>query len=274
MQIEFARIDDDAARFVLSDATPAFANALRRAMIGEVPTLAIEDIRIYDNSSVLFDEILAHRLGLIPIKTDLSRFVLQSECSCGGEGCPLCMVNFTMSVEGPRTVLSSDLISDDPDTKLVHDDIPIVKLFEGQKVVLEARAVLGIGKHHAKWQPTNACGYKEYPVITVSENCDGCGMCIDECPRGVLELKGRTMGVVEGKLEECSLCRLCEKACLTTGIGEEPAVTVTADSSRFIFVVESDGSIPVLTIIEKGLEFIRNQSTDLSDTLSEIAGVN
>ena len=53
MQIEFARIDSDSARFVLSGATPAFANTLRRAMIGEVPTLAIEDLTLYDNSSVL-----------------------------------------------------------------------------------------------------------------------------------------------------------------------------------------------------------------------------
>ncbi|WP_298668894.1 DNA-directed RNA polymerase subunit D [uncultured Methanofollis sp.] len=274
MQIEFARIDDDAARFVLSGATPAFANALRRAMIGEVPTLAIEDIKIYDNSSVLFDEILAHRLGLIPIKTDLSRFVRQEDCSCEGAGCPLCSVTFTMSVGGPKMVYSSDLISDDPETRPVLDNIPIVKLFEGQKVVLEARATLNTGRVHAKWEPTTACGYKNYPVITISENCDGCGMCIDECPRGVLEIKDRQAHVVDGKLEACSLCKLCGKACLTTGIGTEPAITVGSDISKFIFVVESDGSLPVLTIIEKGLEYIRKQSTDLSETLVEIAGVN
>jgi len=274
MQVEFARIDNDSARFVLSGATPAFANALRRAMIGEVPTLAIEDLRIYDNSSVLFDEILAHRLGLIPIRTDLTRFVKQDKCSCEGAGCPLCSVTFTLSVEGPRIVYSGDLISDDPDTRPVHDDIPIVKLFEGQKVVLEARAVLNSGTEHAKWQATTACGYKTYPIITIAENCDACGMCIDECPRGVLELKGRRAQVVDGKLEECSLCKLCEKACLTTGIGQEPAISIGSDTSRFIFVVESDGSLPVPTIIEKGLEYIRNQSTDLADTLSEIAGVN
>ncbi|TAJ43385.1 DNA-directed RNA polymerase subunit D [Methanofollis fontis] len=274
MQIESARIEDGIARFVLSGATPAFANALRRAMIGEVPTLAIEDVKIYDNSSTLFDEILAHRLGLIPIKTDLSRFRQQDECSCEGVGCPLCLVTFTMSVEGPRTVYSGDLISDDPETRPVQDDIPIARLFEGQKVVLEARAVVNVGSTHAKWQPTTACGYKTYPVIEIAEKCDGCGMCIDECPRGVLELQGRTARVVEGKIEECSLCRLCEKACLTTGIGEEPAISVRSDTSRFIFVVESDGSLPVQTIIQKGLEYIRKQSTDLADTLNEIAGVN
>ena len=68
MEIEFASLDDSLARFTLSGASAAFANAFRRAMIGEVPTLAIEDVRIYDNTSALFDEMLAHRVGLIPIK--------------------------------------------------------------------------------------------------------------------------------------------------------------------------------------------------------------
>ena len=72
MEIVFASLDDSLARFTLSGASTAFANAFRRAMIGEVPTLAIEDVRIYDNTSALFDEMLAHRLGLIPIKTDLT----------------------------------------------------------------------------------------------------------------------------------------------------------------------------------------------------------
>ena len=110
MEIEFASLDDSLARFTLSGASTAYANAFRRAMIGEVPTLAIEDVRIYDNTSALFDEMLAHRLGLIPIKTDLSTYSTQASCSCGGAGCPGCTSTYTLRVEGPRTVTSSDLI--------------------------------------------------------------------------------------------------------------------------------------------------------------------
>ena len=108
MDLVFSRLDDSVARFTIHGATPAFANALRRSMIGEVPTLAIEDIRIYDNTSVLFDEILAHRLGMIPIKTDLSQYAPRAECSCGGVGCPGCTVTFTLSAEGPKMVTSGD----------------------------------------------------------------------------------------------------------------------------------------------------------------------
>ena len=133
MDLVFSRLDDSVARFTIHGATPAFANALRRSMIGEVPTLAIEDIRIYDNTSVLFDEILAHRLGMIPIKTDLSQYSPRADCSCGGVGCPGCTVTFTLSAEGPKMVTSGDLISMDPKATPVLDNIPIIKLWEGQK---------------------------------------------------------------------------------------------------------------------------------------------
>ena len=272
MEIEFSSLDDTLARFTLAGASPAFANAFRRAMIGEVPTLAIEDVRIYDNTSAFFDEMLAHRLGLIPIKTDLSTYSTQENCTCGGAGCPGCTVTFTLSVEGPKTVLSSDLIPQDPKATPVYDNIPIVKLTKGQKLVVEARAVLNTGREHAKWQPTLVCGYKNYPVVSISETCDACGNCVDECPREVLVTKGKKVEIAEGKLPDCSMCRLCERACLASGIGDEPAITISAEADRYIFVVESDGSLPVKEIMDRALQYIRDQSNELERQLGEISG--
>jgi DNA-directed RNA polymerase subunit D len=241
-------------------------------MIGEVPTLAIDDVRIYDNTSAFFDEMLAHRLGLIPLKTDLSTLSTQEKCTCGGAGCPGCMVTFTLSVEGPKTVLSSDLISQDPHATAVYDNIPIVKLAKGQKLVIEARATLNTGRVHAKWQPTLVCGFKNHPVVSISEACDACGMCVEECPRNVLAVRGKKVEVVEGKLPDCSMCRLCERACLASGIGEEPAITISAEEDRYIFVVESDGSLTVKEIMDSALKYIRDQSDELERQLGEISG--
>ncbi|HMA04594.1 MAG TPA: DNA-directed RNA polymerase subunit D, partial [Methanomicrobiales archaeon] len=98
MEITFVRVADNAARFYLAGAWPALANSLRREMISGVPTLAIDDIRIYDNTSVLFDEMLAHRLGLIPLRTELSTHVPKDQCSCQGAGCPACTATYTLSV--------------------------------------------------------------------------------------------------------------------------------------------------------------------------------
>jgi DNA-directed RNA polymerase subunit D len=272
MEIEFSSLDDTLARFTLTGASPAFANGFRRAMIGEVPTLAIEDVRIYDNTSAFFDEMLAHRLGLIPIKTDLSTYSTQEKCSCGGAGCPGCMVTFTLSVEGPKTVLSSDLIPQDPKATPVYDNIPIVKLTKGQKLVLEAHAILNTGREHAKWQPTLVCGFKNHPVVSISEACDACAMCVEECPRGILAVRGKKVEVVDGKLTDCSMCKLCEKACLSSGIGDEPAITISAEADRYIFVVESDGSLPVKVIMDRALHYIRDQSDELERQIGEIAG--
>jgi DNA-directed RNA polymerase subunit D len=272
MEITFVRVADNAARFYLTGAWPALANSLRREMIAGVPTLAIEDIRIYDNTSVLFDEMLAHRLGLIPLRTDLSSHVPKEICSCQGAGCPSCTATYTLSVEGPRMVYSKDLIPQDSASGPVHENIPIVKLNEDQKVVVEARAHLSTGRDHAKWQATTACGYKNYPVITIDEHCDGCGMCVDECPRGVLGTEDGKAVVLEGHLEDCSLCRLCERACLSASIGTEYSIRVNPDPGRFIFSVEGDGSLPAISILSTAVENLRKRATDLEAILSDVSG--
>lgn len=272
MEIQFASLDDTAVRFTLAGASPAFANALRRAMISDVPTLAIEDVRIYDNTSALFDEMLAHRLGLIPIKTDLAAYIPRAGCSCDGAGCTGCTVTYTLSAEGPKMVMSGDLIPQDPKAVPVQDNIPIVKLVKGQKLVLEAKAVVDTGKVHAKWQPTLVCGYKNHPVITISDACDACGMCVDECPREILAVDGKKVAVIEGRLPECSMCRLCERACIATGIGDEPAIKVGAEPDRFIFVVEGDGSLPAKEIMQRALQNIRQKSDELEQQVHGISG--
>jgi DNA-directed RNA polymerase subunit D len=214
---------------------------------------------------------LAHRLGLIPIKTDLSSYSTQEKCTCGGAGCPGCTVIYTLSAEGPRMVSSNDLIPQDPKAVPVYDNVPIVKLMKGQTLVLEAKAVLNTGREHAKWQPTLVCGYKNHPVVSISEACDACGMCVEECPRQVLAVnnKGKKVEVVKGKLPDCSMCKLCEKACT---IGDEPAICVTAEADRYIFVVEGDGSLPVKEIMNRALLYVREQSDELEKQLGEISG--
>jgi DNA-directed RNA polymerase subunit D len=173
MQVECQHRDEHSCRFILSGAMPSFANSIRRAMASEVPKLAIDSVGIYDNTSGLFDEMLAHRLGLVPLRTETGTYVPIEECTCEGQGCDRCTVSYTISVEGPGMVWSRDLIPNDSEAAPAQGDIPIVKLEKGQKVVVEARAILATGKAHAKWQPTTICGYKNYPTLSVDARCDG-----------------------------------------------------------------------------------------------------
>jgi len=136
-----------------------YANALRRICLNGIPVFAIDTVDIIENSSVLPDEGLAHRLGLIPIKTDLSRFNEPSKCDCKSEtGCSNCKVMFVLDSgdsDATRTILSSDLTSEDESVKATSDKIPIVQLAAGQRIKVECYARLGRGTEHAKWNSAN-----------------------------------------------------------------------------------------------------------------------
>ena len=136
-----------------------YANALRRICLNGIPIFAIDTVDIIENSSVLPDEGLAHRLGLIPIKTDLSRFNEPSKCDCQSEtGCSNCKVMLVLDSgdsDVTRTILSNDLTSEDDAVKPISDKIPIVQLAAGQRIKVECYARLGRGTEHAKWNSAN-----------------------------------------------------------------------------------------------------------------------
>ena len=157
VKVKLLEESGNSVTFQLEGIDRSYANAVRRFCIAEVPAMAIDDVVILENSSVLYDEILAHRLGMIPIKTDLERYNLPEECDCGNPlGCHKCRVLFVLDAKGKdkvTTVNSGDLVSEDRDIRPVSETIPLVKLAPGQSVKLEAYARLGKGKEHAKWQP-------------------------------------------------------------------------------------------------------------------------
>lgn len=136
-----------------------YANALRRICLNGVPIFSIDTVDIIENSSVLADEGIAHRLGMIPLITDLSRFVEPSKCECHSEtGCSNCRVMLVLDsgeTDTTRTVMSSEITSEDETVKPTSDKIPVVTLAPGQKIKLEAYARLGRGIEHAKWNASN-----------------------------------------------------------------------------------------------------------------------
>ena len=157
--LEVISKDDQKISLKLKDVPLQYANALRRVCLNGVPVFAIDTVDIIENSSVLPDEGLAHRLGLVPLKTDLSRFNEPSKCECQSEsGCSNCKVMLVLDSgdsDVTRTVLSSDLSSEDDSVKPISDKIPIVQLAPGQRVKVECYARLGRGTEHAKWNSAN-----------------------------------------------------------------------------------------------------------------------
>ncbi len=262
MEIEILEENPDYLKFALSDSSPAFVNALRRIMLNDVPCMAIDEIMILDNTSPLYDEILAHRLGLTPLKTDLESYKLPSECTCGGVGCTACEVSFTMEKEAKEeleVLYSGDLKSQDPQIIPVSPKVPILKMAKGQQVLLQAIARLGKGKQNAKWQPVATAAYKYYPVVTIDlEACTACGECIEKCPRHVFKASSNKKEKIKiTDIINCMFCEQCVDLC------PENAITVTDTGTDFVFQVESTGTLPARKILIEALKILQNKSQEL-----------
>lgn len=163
--IKILERDDNHIVIEFNNIPRQYVNALRRLSINQVPTFAIDDVVILENSSVMHDEAIAHRLGLIPLRTDLERFVMPDVCDCKSTlGCSKCRVLLVLDTESQdktKVITSADLVSEDEVVKPVNNEIPIVSLAPGQKLKFEAYARLGTGKNHAKWQPTSVAVVKD-----------------------------------------------------------------------------------------------------------------
>jgi DNA-directed RNA polymerase subunit D len=261
MNIELREKDDERIVFIIEDVDVTFVNAIRRTCIADIPTLAIEDVEIYKNDAKMFDEVLAHRLGMIPIKTDLDSYVMPSECDCDSH-CSNCSVSFLLKEKGPKIVYSKDLKTDDPAIKPVYDTIPIVRLREDEEVELEAIAELGLGSEHAKWQVVTTCGYKYYPEITIDrEICHNCGLCAEFCPRNVLEIVDDKLTI--NNVEECSTCKTCQRKC------EDNAITIGHVDQKYIFKIETDGSLEPLEVLTIACDILSEKADKIIEFCDE-----
>ncbi|MBI2579782.1 MAG: DNA-directed RNA polymerase subunit D [Candidatus Aenigmarchaeota archaeon] len=254
MKIKIIEKSDSKMRFTLEDSSPAFANALRRIMMNEIPVLAIENVDIEENSSGLFDEMLAHRLGLIPL-TFPEKFNSKEECKCDGRGCSMCEVTLVLDKTGPCTVLASDMKSTNDDVRSFDGNIPIAELLDGQKIRLEATANLGRGTQHMKWQ-SSVVGYRYMANVRIHPDRDGDveSYTIDVCPKNVFEKK--ESGIKVARPENCNLCMRCVE------VAKDNAAVVSPDESSFIFKVESVSSLPACDILEKAIEQIETRAEE------------
>jgi len=258
MNIELLKLDkkQNKLSFILKNTSPAFANAIRRNAIEEVSVMAIEDVEFRNNSSVIYDEIIAHRLGLIPLTTDLKSYNLPDKCKCNGKGCAQCQLKLILKVRGQGVVYSSDIKSTDPKVKPAYQKMPIVKLLKGQKLEFEATAILGKGKDHTKWSP-GLVYYKNMPVININKQCKNPEVVIEQCPQNVFEVKNNKLVLNKDNLLKCHLCNACVDICEPKG-----AITVENNNKDFIFYVESWGQLSCKEIIDEALKIIKDTSDE------------
>ena len=259
MELKMLSQDKEKCTFLLKGVDASYVNALRRTIIEEVPVMAIDEIEFRKNSSILYDEVIAHRMGLLPLKTDLKSYMLPEECKCEGKGCNRCQLKLTLKSSKQGMVYASELKSKDPAVKPIYPDTPIVKLLKGQDLELEATAVLGKGKAHSKWAPGHVF-YKNTAEIDISSKCDGCDKCVEACPKTVLELKDNKASVIKDNLMDCHLCLACQDIC------PQGAIRVNSGSD-FIVTIESWGQLSLKEIISTASDILNQNLDELSKSL-------
>jgi len=249
----------------------AYGNALRRLALSDVPSMAIDFAYFYDNDTSVFDEIIAHRLGLLVLKSDevLDKYGSPEECREASENDEHCYVKVYLEAEAGAEstgfyVKASDLKFSDPLVKPVYPDTPLVYLAPGQRIHLVAYARLGRGFEHGKWSPASVSvlRYATYVEYDSSKATSECVDCLAAYPELVNAIQEGGKGRVELDVKRpSSALRYCEKtAC--KGI-----IEVTYDPSKLYLVIESTGAIEPPRIVYEATKCLERKVEKLLNAL-------
>ncbi|MGC8851157.1 MAG: DNA-directed RNA polymerase subunit D [Candidatus Micrarchaeia archaeon] len=240
MKLQIIKSTPQKLTIKISDASPAFVNALRRTIITDLPSFAIDEVDFFENNSPMYNEYIANRLALIPLYYD-------------EDAADDAKIAFALDKEGPCTVYSKDLKSADEKIRVFCQNIPIIKLGEKQRLRLEAIAVKGTMRQHAKFQCALA-SYNAFPEITVKKG-GALKAGVDACPRKVFNEKGEPTN-----LEACDLCNACTDAAPEN-------FQVKPSATEFIFFVETYNNISPKEHLNKALEIMSSRAKALAKEL-------
>jgi len=293
--IQIESLSDSSIRFRLRNVSLAYANALRRIMISEVPTMAIEFVTIRENTTPLHDEFLAHRLGMIPLHSNtVENFNYPAECACQDNSnvCPVCSVKYTLKVknlgDAIMDVTTAHLkLEASTDTQravkpvkysfvkngeIVEREILIMKLGKNQELDLDCVAKKGQGKQHAKWSPVCVTAFKFEPRISLNQvkmldmNIAQKNAFVNCCPRKVYSLNDKNKAIEVTRPEECVFCGECEK--IQRDLNIEDLVKI--EDGDFIFEVETTGALKPDEILDSAFDQLHRKLENLKEALNGI----
>jgi DNA-directed RNA polymerase II subunit RPB3 len=286
-KVHIVSLVEDKIVFELSDTDASVANALRRIMIAEVPTMAIDIIEVEENTSVLHDEFIAHRLGLIPLKSSKTYKELLGHSDCRFDGDELADSEFVFEIDVTgeatdrvRQVTSKDLTSEFPNVipchfsskeeeeTVKHDfGIRIVSLRKDQRLTLTARAKWGIGKVHAKWSPVCSATYFNIPIVT--QNKPKIEAHLTRAERFELKQLIAQVATPPFALLPEVLTDYTERF-TERGDDGEAVVELAYHPTRFMFTVESTGCLTPTQIVSQALDVLTEKLMSLEGQVREI----
>nr|XP_020463266.1 DNA-directed RNA polymerases I and III subunit RPAC1 isoform X2 [Monopterus albus] len=284
-RIDIVHLDENNMEFDMVGIDAAIANAFRRILLAEVPTMAIEKVFIYNNTSIVQDEVLAHRLGLIPIKADPRLFEYRNtgDESAEEEGSEIDTIQLQLKIKCSRNPRASKDSSDPQELYLNHmvysrdikwvpignqadvfadsrigpvlDDILIAQLRPGHELDIVMHCVKGIGKDHAKFSPVATASYRLLPEITLLEPVEGekaerLKRCFSQGVIDLEDVKGKKVAkVVDSRLDTCSREVLRHDDL-------KNLVKLGRVRDHFIFTVESTGILPPDVLVTEAIKVL------------------
>lgn len=264
-KVQIIKQTPDKFKFRLHNVNNAYANALRRVMLSEVPSLAIDLVQFYENDSVLHNEMIAHRIGLLVLNSDIIDDIKYAkDCNC--DGCKDCSIRFTLDIEcmdrDQLDVTAGMLESDNPLVYCVHKKTIITKLARGQKIKLDAIVRKGVGKTHSKWSPVCTVGFKPQPIVTIKKISQTILSLIDKqhivdkCCRGLFEIDDQQRLVVKDNWK-CKHCDVCVDYCKDKY--HRNLIDITDDENTYQFVVNSTECLPPQRIVKMALRILQSK---------------
>ncbi|KAK9673755.1 hypothetical protein RND81_12G187000 [Saponaria officinalis] len=301
------RLTEDDIEFDMIGIDAALANAFRRILISEIPTMAIEKVLIANNTSVVQDEVLAHRLGLIPLKVDPRLFSYKSEkdepnekntivfglharCKRGEQRLTVKSEDLNWQPRGSEFPLDVEHTATNSTTKSKtytnfkcnqdvqpefsrdpirpkYPDITLARLGPGQEIELEAHAVKGVGKEHAKWSPVATAWYKMLPEVVLLKDIydERAETLVQKCPAKVFDIEDTPAGrkATAPRPRACTLCRQCIQE-----EGWDEYVALRRKKDHFIFTIESTGALPPDVLFTEAVKILEEKCVRIITELS------
>ncbi len=271
--VEIRELKGNRIELVIRGFSVAYVNAIRRLILSDVPTMAIDFAYFYDNSTDVYDEMIAHRLGLIVLKSDeaLAKYAPPEACAESEPPNPKCFVEVFLNVsleESASTgfyVKASELKISDPSVTPVYPDTPITYIAPGQRLHVVAYARLGRGKEHAKWSPASLSVLRYTPIVTYdsSKVTEECLRCLSAYRSIVKVLKEGKSGVLElyGLVNTGGLKYCAETVC-------KDAISIRYDSNVLQLIVEGTGALSPERVVYEAIKVLEDKIKTLKSMVS------
>ncbi|VVB83517.1 DNA-directed RNA polymerase subunit D [uncultured archaeon] len=225
------------------EADESLANAIRR-YVDQIPILAVDEVEISKNDSPLYDETVAHRIGMIPLKMDKTIDEKSVE-------------QLTLVAKKDGVIYSEELKGR---VSPVYDKIPITVLKKGQELEILATAKVGKGSTHSKFSP-GLMFYRNSVKVKIDKDCPK--EVVNVCPQKILVLDNGKVAVIDE--EKCDMCEACVDFCKKVGKDSIELIP----SKELIITVESFGQISEDEIFKRAIAVLKDDLKEFAKKISK-----